>query len=185
MIAPLFFALFISITFPRSLVRAMDDHEIGFQFHNGCLWISPFKHTMHFAGSMPWWERGFCLHIVDWLIGEPKYSSVNLESRQLVLHMPESNYIVDVQMHRDTWKRRWYWPKTSILRATVKSPCGIPIPGKGENGWDCGDDSVFEMTTPTSDPKAAVKRMRESINSTREKRGGPEWWKKLLPKAAA
>lgn len=185
MIAPILFALFISVTFPRRLVRAMEDHEIGFKFHGGCLWISPFQHTMHFSGKMPWWERGFCFHIVDWLIGEPKHSSKNLEERQMVINMPERPYIANVRMHLDSWKRRWYWPIDRIKRATIDVPEGIPIPGKGENSWDCGDDKRFGSTLPAEDPKDAVRKFISSIKQTREDRGGKDWWKKLLSKEVA
>lgn len=171
-------SLYISSTWPRWLVKRMYEHEIGFRVHDGCLWISPFKYTMGWSRDMPWWERGFTLHVVDWLIGKPKYSSQDVSNQAVEIPMPEKKYPATVRMHSDTWARRWYWPKKRILRATVDIPGGIPYPGKGENSWDCGMDGTWGLTCPADSTEDAVRKVVESVTQSRTKYGGKGW----LPK---
>ena len=57
--------------------------------------------------------------------------------------MPEGKYPAHVKRERRTWKRpRWFTP---LVRGywDVDVESGIPVPGKGENSWDCDDDAIF------------------------------------------
>ena len=41
----------------------------------------------------------------------------------------------------------WPWGAKTRITATVESEQGLPIPGKGENSHDCGDDAYYSIGT--------------------------------------
>jgi hypothetical protein len=79
--------------------------------------------------------------LTDALFGKPKHSLEILSEQDIT--MPEGKYPAHVKRERRTWKRprgftplvREYWD--------VDVESGIPVPGKGENSWDCDDDAIF------------------------------------------
>jgi hypothetical protein len=44
---------------------------------------------------------------------------------------------------------RWFVAKQSDSITISIEGKGIPIPGKGENSWDCGDDAIRGVTSST------------------------------------
>lgn len=119
-------------------------------------------------------SRSWCL--LDVLLGRARYDSREEEPVFAVVAMPEAEYHATVTMHDDTWKRpRWPWPKR-VRRATVDVPFGgVPIPGKGENAWDCGEDAVHGQTAPAATPEEAVEKLRAYALGRRAKYGGRNW----------
>ena len=57
----------------------------------------------------------------------------------------------------------------------MESEDGIPIPGKGENSWDCGEDRRFSINTTANTIAEAVEAFRRDIEKTREQYGGKNW----------
>lgn len=63
--------------------------------------------------------------------------------------------------------------KSGVTRhAHIEVPSGVPIPGKGESGYDCGEDAVYGLTCRARTVKEAVERFVDDIRETRKKRGG-------------
>lgn len=126
----------------------------------------------YWSKEIPRWMDGhFC--ISDAVLGPNEYSEVNLSPMQHIqIPMPEGNYKATCIMQRTTWKRpRWPFPIV-VTRAKIEIPDGIPVPGKGENSWDCGPDATYGMTCNADSVEAGVARLVESVLSTRKKRCG-------------
>lgn len=51
--------------------------------------------------------------------------------------------------------------------AQVEAPTGVPIPGKGENSWDCGTDNVWGASFAARSVKEAAKKFMDDIRETR------------------
>lgn len=119
------------------------------------------------------WRRTWLL--LDVLLGKAKYSKRSLSYSGMYLHMPEKLYYCTVLLHRDKWTRpRWPWP-LRIDRATIEIPNGVPIPGKGTESYNCGEDCCNSLTTPASSMPEAMAALQASVMETRLKRGGPDW----------
>jgi hypothetical protein len=113
--------------------------------------------------------------LLDVFLGRAVHSSRTLSYNGSFIHMPEGVYACTVKLHRDTWKRpRWPRP-LRIDRATVEIPVGVPIPGKGENSWDCGEDKIYSSTMPAATVKVAVENVQNAATERRLKYGGPRW----------
>lgn len=54
--------------------------------------------------------------------------------------------------------------------AQVEAPAGVPIPGKGENSWDCGDDNIWGASFAARTVKEAVKKFMDDVRETRRER---------------
>lgn len=130
-----------------------------------------------------WYKGGFDWHhfnfnLRDFILGNTKYSKVILEQRDVEVPMPEGSYPAKVVLEECFWKRpRWFAKK--ILRADIEMiDKPIPIPGKGENSWDCGDDAVYSMTMPAKSITEGIGKLVTSCLDTRLKRSGSMKWDK-------
>lgn len=148
--------------------------EIGVSFHSGTIWLSLWKPDGHWSSTEPkWWS--FSLDLVDLTLGRSKYSKRIIATHDATVPMPEANYPAKVTIEEATW-RRPRWPfKSTHLSALIEVESGVPIPGKGENDWDCGEDAIF--ATGSSDPTVpgAVAALVKSALETRERYGGRNW----------
>lgn len=102
------------------------------------------------------------------------------DSGTCVIPMLESNYAAVYAIERRTYAR------TGRLGALIDRITGqkvrytteitpglpIPIPGKGENSWDCEDDHIHAITRPGRSVPDAVGAFVASVLSTRERYGG-------------
>lgn len=121
------------------------------------------------------WHR-IVIHPLDIILGKQKYSKRTISITQDDIEMPEGHYPCQIEMFESTWKRPRSPFARKVLRADMdisKNP--IPIPGKGENSWDQGDDATYSMTTSASTVKEAKARLVESLLETRERYGGANW----------
>lgn len=171
----IFFSIYLSTTWPRWIVKKMQDREIAIDFHDGNLWIKPFSDTMGWRRSDPWWKRGITLHIQDWLLGKAKYSFRELSQHKVNIDMPEKVYEATIKLTEDTWKKRWYWPRYVLKRARIEVEGGIPVPGKGENSWDCGEDATHGLTCPANNLDEAIAAIKKSVTERRLRYGGTNW----------
>lgn len=135
------FELYVSPRRRSSLGRELDVYWM-----DGCLWIHhPFERDggMEWRSTDPWWRKAVCLHVVDWLIGRPKYSERRSQEFVTYIPMPEGCYLATATPSRCEWRRRWYWPTRVVDSVWLEiRGGGIPHSGKGENSWDCGDDGL-------------------------------------------
>lgn len=143
-----------------------------FQIAEEFIWLNIWKDAL--STSRGDWHFSF-----DWkkfLFGDLKYSAEKLEDVDSWLEMPEGRYRVIGEIERAKWERkRFVRPVTRII-ADVKYEPPVPIPGKGENSWDCGDDAIMgggvEIKTTLA---AGLEQKRQQFLATRERHGGRDW----------
>lgn len=108
-------------------------------------------------------------HLTWWRVHRYRRSNEEVETRLETLAMPEGPHPVSVTLERSVWGMRvgpYRATRTSRRRlafwlpgfrrvewsATVSSQRGLPIPGKGENSWDCGPDAIFSTSSSVRAP---------------------------------
>lgn len=157
----------------RDVVPACYDIErrLELRFFDWGVWWNVWWRDDYTSSRDPRWRRG-SWHYLDTLLGRQKYSEETLVEREVVIPMPEGTYPAKLKLDRDTWRRaRWPWPRV-VMRAKIDIPKGIPVPGKGDNSWDCGADATFGMTFPSSSVEHAIAHVVESCLKTRTRYGG-------------
>jgi len=125
-----------------------------------------------------WWQsRTWRLDIVDTIFGRCTHSDRDLDETEVTISMPEGHYPATVRRFESTWKRpRWPWPWHRAVRSEVKpTEMAIPVPGKGENSWDCGEDARYGSTSPADTVAKAIGNFVEGIWHDRLRRAGPAW----------
>lgn len=175
--------IYLTLPMPRSWrerVHYSYDRELGVTFHDGALWFKLWNHPHDWVGKAPFWDarsslRQPTLHLDDLLLGKVQYRSEDLETMTGTLQLDEG-YEVECRRFVSEWKRpRWPVPQR-IMRVEIKvAGKGIPVPGKGENGWDCGDDAIFGATMPAKTIDEAARKVIADVQETRRKRGGRSW----------
>lgn len=71
--------------------------------------------------------------------------------------------IVEIQAKSRGSKKVW-------RRALVECPSGMQIPGKGENGFDCGEDAIYAASFVAETVKEAVRKFMDDVRRTRKER---------------
>lgn len=161
--------------FPRKWKTHDLGRSCGIAIHGGALWVDFWRDENGWSRDMPWYAKGWNFDPADFFLGRRKYEERTLDGRPADITMPEGSYPVTIRLYEATWKRpRWPFP-LRLLRAEVKSESGVPIPGKGENSWDCGEDAIFGSTFPCASFTEAVASFTHNILSTRGKHGGLAW----------
>lgn len=154
--------------------RIPESREIGFSFFDGCLCILLWSNPWERNHDDPWWWD-IRVNLVDALLGRAVHSRRELYTERVVVELAEGEYGASVCSFESTWQRpRWPWPKR-MVRATITPDTPIPIPGKGENSWDCEDTATASMTCQAATPQAAAAALKESVEHTRLKYGGSSW----------
>lgn len=130
----------------------------------------------------PWNGDGY-----SWLLQPLSALLGDLERVEEVEHAAEASsiilmegaYPVTVRCYRSIY-RRSRWPLATVIEhAEVKCDGGAPIPGKGENAWDCDEDAIhstrFAGRQAPWTVDEAVSHFREDVLRARERRGGQGW----------
>mgnify|MGYP003436064952 CR=1 FL=1 len=158
--------------------RWSDSRYIGIFYHHGSVWISLlsdrmngdyYKHT--------WFNRFRDLHFnfEDAIYGRSRCNHEELtEPTPIKVSMPEGTYDAVIWHGRRTWKwARFRKPKIKdYTEIEVENPPRFA--GKGENGWDMDDDSIFATSFDghlTADEAAGQYRAR--VMEYRKKYGEP------------
>jgi len=121
-------------------------------------------------GSWPTKPKWKCdsFNFLNFIFGRAKYSTVTIEEREVGIPLPEKVYRAKVKMFWSFWKRpRWFTSKLQRVDLEVLDKGGVPVPGKGENSWDCGDDAVFGFCMPASNISEAVGEFVGNVLKTR------------------
>lgn len=158
--------------------------ELSATWHNQALWISlwrdPDESWGH--GGPSFWKdargsrRHIVIHPLDLLFGRMHCETVQIADVPASVRLPEAEYPVQVVIERRTWTRpRWPWRAKTCISATVKSETGLPIPGKGENSYDCEDDAYYSIGTHATTIEDAVDAAAASVLETRRRYGGEDW----------
>lgn len=150
---------------------AYRDRELSLSVHGGTIWWNLWTPSMEWDSRTPRWRNGN-FNPADFLLGRRQFAKHVLGKHDTFIPMPEGCYPATVELRRDTWKRRRSPFTSTMLRANVDIPGGIPHDGKGENSWDCGEDGLFGMTCPAATVEAAVAACVESVLRDRRRYGG-------------
>ena len=158
--------------------------ELCVKWHDQALWIALLRDPDegYGRGGPPFWkdarshQRHIVIHPLDVLLGRTRYAAETLAEEAAEVELPEGRYPVRVTIQRQTWTRpRWPWARKVRISATVKSEKGLPIPGKGENSWDIGDDAYYSIGTPAATAMDAIQYAAERVSETRQRYGGQDW----------
>lgn len=151
------------------------DREIGFSIFDNAIWTYPWRDPDKWTSKKPSCYR---FSPVDFLLGRMKLDHENEEQMEstVSIELPEGTYRANVTKVTRTWKRR-RWPGRKVkIGFNVDLLKPIPVPGKGENPWDMGDDAVYSISvSPASDPNEAIDALLKNINRDRERYGGMDW----------
>lgn len=153
-----------------------DERECGFSIHDWTIWLHVWSKTMEWCRTDPWYARDLTVNIPDLLLGRSAYTKLNIgDPVPFVVALDDRWYKGTIQAHHQTWKRpRWFRPRTRI-GSTVDMIDPIPIPGKGENSYDCGEDALCGTGSNSTDPRVVSTEIIDSVCKTRLRYGGPNW----------
>ena len=155
--------------------RIYDERELSLKVHSGSVWWSLWMSGNEWRRTDPKWRRG-SFNPLTFLFGRHKYTSETIEERAVAVPLPEWAYAGSARLHRDTWKRpRLWWASKSLLRVTLDVEGGVPIPGKGENSYDCDDDAIYGSTVAARTIEDGIGELVASALRTRRKYGGEGW----------
>jgi len=151
------------------------DREVSLRIFSGAIWWSVWRDWRDgWSRDVPRWRDGN-FNFVDFLLGDAKYSTRDIEAREIVVPMPEKSYAATAKLFESTWKRP-RWPARKLLRVQIDVPEGIPMEGKGENSWDCGTDATFGITCPANSIAKGVGELVGSALHDRVRYGGWADW---------
>ena len=152
------------------------DRSWGFSVFEGAIHITIGAEANGWSDDQPKW-RDIYVNIRDVVFGPATRHEEVIEERDEILYMPEKNYTAHVKLVREWWTRPRLWYRLyDQMSCDVSVDGGVPIPGKGENSWDCGDDATFSMFFRNcSSIDMAVDRFRDDAFQTRASRGGRGW----------
>lgn len=134
----------------------------------------------HSASAWPWWKRGVHVNLKDKLLGRAVHNSSEVEQAEVIVPMPEGSYAATAVLELSTWKRKRSPFTRSSYYCKITPRHFIPVPGKGENSYDCDDDGIWSQSSgcggPDSEWRAkAVAGLVESALRSRERYAGPNW----------
>ena len=139
--------------------------------HNGGIWFHLWVAEDDLHGKRPRW-RDFVVYPLDLLLGRQEYSCKKLNAQSVVIPLPEGSYPATVTLECARWKRR-RWPFPLVrMTADIDIPQGVPVPGKGENSWDCGDDAIYGMSCAATTVEEAISKVVSSALRDRMRYGG-------------
>lgn len=149
------------------------DHSFRFYWYEGGLWLSPWGSEYESSHDDPGWKKMYHLNFPDLLLGKTKYSNLELETFDNVLiPMTDRNYLAKLTFERSTWKRpRWFARVREFTRIELDRDAP-KFPGKGENSWDQGDDSIWQMSVEGHSLPKAIAGYIQRVLEYRQKRDG-------------
>jgi hypothetical protein len=122
-------------------------------------------------------------HPLDRLFGRTVCSVTKSEPTPVVVPMAEASYMGAMRREDRVWKRqRWPWASRKQTGYWIDMESGVPVPGKGENSWDCDEDAIMGAGGTT--PAAAVASVVGAALRQRERYGGSNWAPPKEPVAA-
>lgn len=142
------------------------------RFHHGSLWWKVMSSVDSWSSQTPRWRDG-SFSFRDAILGDSRYESERLKGPEdIVIPMPEGSYRWRVSFERVTRRRR-FLPNEEFVRFNAECHEGhqIPIPGKGENAWDCGPDAIFSTSAPGRSVSDAIGHVVASALRDRMRRG--------------
>lgn len=158
---------------PSDLRCTWSGRRLALEVHDWAVWWQLWVDDSGWTASRPRWRDG-SLHFLDLLLGREAHASKVLDARDIVVCMPEGQYTGHCELRADTWSRP-RWQTRRVVRAHVDMRDPIPVPGKGENAWDCGEDAIHGITVPAETFADAIASVTMSALRDRERHGGIGW----------
>lgn len=193
------FGFAIYITFDGFIPRSWypEEREFSIRIHGGAIWWDFWvsEEWSSWTKNRTWRKSSF--QLMDKIKGKHDYKRKDADRRQFLLPFLEGIYNVEVIK----WDRTDKWPRWPTRRMTTwevragyyegpPSECNwkdkpIPVEGKGESSYDCGEDATWSISFPgppykkdVNTPYLAALYFWHSIMKSREQRGSAKW----LPK---
>jgi len=153
-----------------------EGRQTSIRIFDWAIWWEVWTNPMEWSSRTPKWRNG-CWHVLDTLLGKQKYVQRELSVTTALIPMPERSYPCTITLREDTWKRPLWFPQR-LLRANVDLKANpIPVPGKGENSWDCGEDATWGLSCQAATVEEAIAATVERALGTRRRHGGSVEWK--------
>jgi len=188
----LFIGLWLS--FYTNTHRKYDnERRISISWHDASLWWQFWTPIDSWSSKTPKWQHGN-FDFRSLIQGKHNCRYETLDKQKFLCPMIEGNYEIEIEqkMRYDEYKR---WPTSKMLYYEVKAgyygadnkfiEVGIPLEGKGENSWDCGEDATFGSSFGNTKERQ-VRTIEEAycyfvshMLSSRIRYGGNNW----VPKA--
>jgi len=165
--------------FSRWLTRNQQTgREYGVSIHNGKIWIKLGGNPMEWSNRDPWWWN-ITIDPARILFGRMKHSERTVSKTETVIPMPEGSYPCVVELRDERWQRaRLPFASQKLRRAHIEVESGgVPVPGKGESAWDCGDDAIYSLCCPAKTVEEGIAAYVESAMRTRRRYGGSVNWR--------
>src|SRR3990167_3283057 len=157
-----------------------EERTFRLAWHNWTLWLNLWHEPMGSSEGRRdhWLKRTWTFSPMDALFGCAAYRERVLETGETLIPMIEGCYPATYKLFVSAWScPRWPF-KRELARITLDVPKGIPMEGKGENSYDCGEDATFGITCQAStveqgigDLVASVLRDRRKYGRTHQHRG--------------
>jgi hypothetical protein len=142
---------------------------VGFRIHDWALWWDIWADQHEWRHDDPKWRQG-SFH-PGRLLGKRIWERVLVEAADVLIPMPEKTYVGTAKIERVRSRRRW-WPFAPWTYAgDVQIPGGIPVPGKGEDSWDCGMDATYGLGCQATTIEEAVAAVVRRCLETRQRHG--------------
>lgn len=172
-----FLQMYITLVTPK-VYRFALKHQGNTQFD---IDFKPFIFKYEIHNGLHWrpnnWRYGY-LEVRTFLLGHPVYSLEELKTGHTFVDMPEKKYAAYYKILNRCWKYpRWPWIKKQKC-IEIEIPGGIPVPGKGENSYDCGDDAIFSSSFALGEDEGlqtGLDRVAMDVMKTRQKYASLNW----------
>jgi hypothetical protein len=135
-------------------------HETGIDISQWDIHISLWHDDSGWTKEKPW--QYLHVDLLKLIFGDTKYETRDLSSEDVEVVMPEASYPATIRMFESTWTWPRFKPQMRVVRADVELKKPIPVPGKGENSWDCGEDGIYGGVYCASTSQEAVEAIRAS-----------------------
>jgi hypothetical protein len=154
------------------------DREVRVDCHDGKIWWNFWTPAQSWSSTTPKWRNGAFGPLDDLFGDERVQSRQSIYSEEGVeIPMPEGVYPAKVCIERISVGRKHLPFREYRFLATINPFKPVPVPGKGENSWDCDEDAVYEMTCPIerNDVTLAIAAFVQSVLNSRRRYGGTRW----------
>lgn len=157
-----------------------ESREIGLAFHDGTFWVKLWAKRNSWSSKDPKWQQ-MNWAPADTIFGKRQNSHEVVDECSAIIPMPEGGYPATIKLERwERWRPRGRRHVSYSYDAKIDEPVRfIPVPGKGENSYDCGDDGVWSQHGPVPFRAGwvtdAISGMVKSALRDRERYASRDW----------
>lgn len=161
--------------------QKFDWYALGVRLFSGALWCDLWADSSCSSNRESFWHphrRRFSIHPLDLLLGDVRYTERIIECGQVQVPMPERPYPALYKWYSWTQTRPRFpwWPLVSCgVGVTLDFKEPVPVPGKGENSWDCGGDELHGFSTPAVTVQEAVGNVVGVVLKDRARYANASW----------